>query len=393
MQYRSRRRGLRFETLESRRTPALVIDLGTIDLLPDTAGQVVELRVAGTDPANDPPVTGVNLLAQIGDGRGPLVEPVFSAVEFSGGIWEAFPVTTTGGVVEDAPQFVQAGVVFSQTGQSVTADGIVGRLTVSTLGIDQGTFAFQLTNAEVGEDSHFVGSGGVALPITLIPGQLRVLPPNHPPSAILLSNNGVEEFLAGEVVGLVTVEDPDPGDTHELTVSDDRFEIIAGVLKLKDDKFLQHALSAQVPLRITAQDSGTPPKSFFVDVPLDVLANPFPWQNSRDRLDVNRDGLVAPNDILILINDLNARGARSLPVPPVLPLAPPPFIDVSGDNLVAPGDALLIVNFLNSRGGEGEANAVDAWFLAEGDWRHLSSTLCDAAILSAQDKLWATNPA
>ncbi len=87
---------------------------------------------------------------------------------------------------------------------------------------------------------------------------------------------------------------------------------------------------------------------------LDVLDNSFPWQNSRNPLDVNNDGVVAPIDALIVINYLNIiQGSGQLPAPPA---APPPFYDTSGDNVAAPQDALLVINYLNDRNnGDGEA--------------------------------------
>jgi hypothetical protein len=87
---------------------------------------------------------------------------------------------------------------------------------------------------------------------------------------------------------------------------------------------------------------------------LEVLDNSIPWQNSRNPLDVNNDGVVAPIDALIVINYLNLiQGSGQLPAPPA---APPPFYDTSGDNVAAPQDALLVINFLNDQSnGEGEA--------------------------------------
>ena len=81
-----------------------------------------------------------------------------------------------------------------------------------------------------------------------------------------------------------------------------------------------------------------------------------PWQNPANPLDVNRDGLVVPFDALLVINEINERGSRSLPPPPLseAPFSPPPFIDVSGDNFLSPIDALLVINFLNTMSAESE---------------------------------------
>jgi hypothetical protein len=64
---------------------------------------------------------------------------------------------------------------------------------------------------------------------------------------------------------------------------------------------------------------------------------------------------VSPVDVLLIINDLNFRGARKLPNPPQPPFLPPPYLDASGDGWITPADALLIINYLNGLGGgEGE---------------------------------------
>jgi hypothetical protein len=71
------------------------------------------------------------------------------------------------------------------------------------------------------------------------------------------------------------------------------------------------------------------------------------WQNPRQALDVNGDGSVLPLDALLIINDLNASGSRSLTTP-AGGLAPANFLDVSGDRSVAPIDVILIINYLNA---------------------------------------------
>jgi hypothetical protein len=94
-------------------------------------------------------------------------------------------------------------------------------------------------------------------------------------------------------------------------------------------------------------------------VDISVIANQFPWQNPLNYRDVNADGYVSPIDALLIINDLNFRGPRKLPNPPMPPLEPPPYLDASGDGFVSPLDALLIINYLNGAGGEGEGEGED----------------------------------
>ena len=83
------------------------------------------------------------------------------------------------------------------------------------------------------------------------------------------------------------------------------------------------------------------------------------WQNPVEACDVSGDGNVTPLDVLILINDINMHGSRSLPTRPSGPV--PPFFDVDGDGSLTPSDVLSVINYINSRvagsAGEGEARS------------------------------------
>ncbi len=87
-----------------------------------------------------------------------------------------------------------------------------------------------------------------------------------------------------------------------------------------------------------------------------VVAGP-PWQNPVEPKDVNRDGTIAPQDVLIVINELNDP-KFSDPVTRVLNARTGTesfFFDVNGDDSVSPLDALIVINFLNSRIVQGES--------------------------------------
>jgi len=96
----------------------------------------------------------------------------------------------------------------------------------------------------------------------------------------------------------------------------------------------------------------------------DILVTPqYGWQNPRDPLDVDNNKLIAPADVVLIINRLNALGSGPLPAPEP-PNVPPPYYDVNGDKLITPGDAILVINFLNSRAhGEGDS-PLDAFVLS-----------------------------
>jgi hypothetical protein len=68
--------------------------------------------------------------------------------------------------------------------------------------------------------------------------------------------NPVQENAAGAVVGTVSVTDPDVGDLQSFQVSDDRFEIANGQLKLKDGVSVDHEAAGSVDVTVTATDAG-----------------------------------------------------------------------------------------------------------------------------------------
>ncbi|MEO8493501.1 MAG: dockerin type I domain-containing protein [Planctomycetota bacterium] len=76
-----------------------------------------------------------------------------------------------------------------------------------------------------------------------------------------------------------------------------------------------------------------------------------PWQNQTNRFDVNNDGSVSPLDALVVINELNAKGARALTGTD----PSSPFIDVNGDGNLSPLDALQVINQIEAAQSEGEA--------------------------------------
>lgn len=80
----------------------------------------------------------------------------------------------------------------------------------------------------------------------------------------------------------------------------------------------------------------------------DVIGTQPPWQFADNPLDVNANGSVTPQDVIILINEINANGSRTLPTPDV-DFAPPPYLDPNGDGAISPADVIAVVNFLNGQ--------------------------------------------
>jgi hypothetical protein len=178
---------------------------------------------------------------------------------------------------------------------------------------------------------------------------VTVNPVNDAPTAIVLSSAAVDENVLGAAVGEVTVIDPDPDDTHQLTVSDDRFEIVGGTLKLKDGVYLDFESEAIVTLEISAADSGSPPATLtqeFIIAVNDVFEPLHPWQNQEMECDVNGDGLVSVADLLEIVMALRVHDEPVWELPLEFPPGegPPPYLDVDGDNRVTLADLLAVVH-------------------------------------------------
>lgn len=91
---------------------------------------------------------------------------------------------------------------------------------------------------------------------------------NAAPTAVELSNSAIAENVQGAVLGHLTVSDADVGDTHSFMLSDERFEVVDGAVKLKDGVSLSVEEAASLTLEITATDSsgGAFTQQFAVDV-------------------------------------------------------------------------------------------------------------------------------
>ncbi|MEM6311385.1 MAG: hypothetical protein AAF754_15195, partial [Pseudomonadota bacterium] len=73
---------------------------------------------------------------------------------------------------------------------------------------------------------------------------------------LVAAENTIAENVEGAVVGQLSFTDPDAGDTHSFEVSDDRFEVVEGQLKLKDDIALDHEEAAALDVDVTVTDAG-----------------------------------------------------------------------------------------------------------------------------------------
>lgn len=175
---------------------------------------------------------------------------------------------------------------------------------------------------------------------------------NEAPIAITLDHNVVTEHVPGASVGLVSVVDFDSGDPHTFSVDDGRFTVDSNrILKLKEGEQVDSADGSQIPIEITATDSGglTISQNFLLVV---APGSKPPWQNPTNPLDVSNDGHVTPGDVLRVINEINTPQVSDDHgiLPPTRPDTPEiPYYDVNGDGVVSPLDVLIIINDINRR--------------------------------------------
>ncbi|NQV23046.1 MAG: FG-GAP repeat protein, partial [Rhodopirellula sp.] len=140
-------------------------------LLPNTANQRVPIY-----STQDIQITGINFRLQLGDGTGPLVEPIFNGVDLTGSVFEAFANTASGGPVDDAEQFIQSSIVFNTKGNTVSANGLLATLLIDTTGIDSGDFDLLFSETQIGTDTAFILPGGNEQTAALGNVTLRVVP-------------------------------------------------------------------------------------------------------------------------------------------------------------------------------------------------------------------------
>ena len=135
---------------------------------------------------------------------------------------------------------------------------------------------------------------------------------NSAPSDVSLSNLAVPENEAGAIVGKLFVADQDSNETHTYSVSDDRFEIVDGVLKLKDDVSLDYEDIQALSLEITVADADGATHTENFDLAI-TDANDAPTEITLSNLAVaeNTDGAVVGK---LIVDDQDANEAHSYSV-------------------------------------------------------------------------------
>lgn len=140
-----------------------------------------------------------------------------------------------------------------------------------------------------------------------------VMDEDDPITDITPDHATVDENSPGEVITHLTVIDQDYGQSHEITVDDDRFEVVGNALKLKDDIALDYEATSAITVHVTAtheDDSFT--KAIELTV-LDELETPSNIELTNHTVaelevaavvgDLTVDGNPAANGHSLTVND------------------------------------------------------------------------------------------
>lgn len=116
-------------------------------------------------------------------------------------------------------------------------------------------------------------------------------PKNNSPTAIQLSKNTVDENAKGAVIGTLTTTD-DANDTHTYTVSDSRFEVKNGELKLKDNVALDYETEQSVVVKVKSTDKG----GLSTEQEFTITVNDVAENNKPTEIIVQDEQAVTEND-------------------------------------------------------------------------------------------------
>ena len=163
---------------------AASVSIGTVNLLPNTPNQKINIYIAGTEQ-----VASLDFFAQLGDGgainAGSNTRPVFQNVDILGGSIFAGNNAGAAGDPNGTPQGSNAGhpliwvdgtITISGT---VTANGLLATLTIDTTGLTSGSFPLQLMNVADQLrpfDTKLRLSNGDLIPLTAPAGTINVVP-------------------------------------------------------------------------------------------------------------------------------------------------------------------------------------------------------------------------
>ncbi len=270
---------------------------------------------------------------------------------------ENAPVMVVGAVFEDrnASTWYEAGEGLGNV--QIVFSGSAGTFTATTLGaggyqvaLPAGTYTATATGGgmthAVVENSVVVGASNVWKNIVYDPTKSPPAP--APPIAEL--DRGIVSSVKPSVTINLIANDRDPdGTPSKLTATlssgtPASFELTGSTLTYTAPQGFSGVDRAKYTV---TDDQGLSSAPGDIEVFVLNLEVERPWHNYSKVVDVNADGLVTPQDILTIINEINRRHARPLPKAGDDLYDMFGFLDTFPDGLLTPIDALLVINALN----------------------------------------------
>src|SRR5262249_120697 len=118
------------------------------------------------------------------------------------------------------------------------------------------------------------------------------------PDAIVIDANAVTENVAGATIGNLTVFDQDLGDLQTITVSDGRFEVVGGVLRLRAGQSLNFHARPTVTASLTATALSGLPRPTPPPPPVANAPDPASIINGPPPANANTINGTAADDVL-----------------------------------------------------------------------------------------------
>jgi hypothetical protein len=157
-------------------------------------------------------------------------------------------------------------MISDSSGFTPTAiDTIINGIAYQNTNKDNPTAGDRTITITAVQDSGGTASGGQDISILNLSSTVTVIAINDAPAVSISNITSVTENVAGAVIATISTSDSENNAiTYSIKVNgvlDDRFEIVAGKLKLKSTVSLDYEAAASLNLEVIATDDGTPSRS------------------------------------------------------------------------------------------------------------------------------------
>jgi hypothetical protein len=163
----------------------ITITVGNHNLLPNTAGQTVDILVS-TDASEGVNSMDLSIIENNFVGGGPVMTALL--LDDAATIWAASPSTQFGGIDPPSDTELFNSVAVDSTSTNVPLSGVLARIIVDTTGIPVGSYPLEIgrQDGSIGPTTLFATTGQLS-PI-IIEGSLNIVPE---PSSVVLGMFGV----------------------------------------------------------------------------------------------------------------------------------------------------------------------------------------------------------